>query len=177
VLMLVRYGEWVLGSYDEVGVGLLARGPGGRLGLHVVDLPVTGEFTREAGQDIWALPKWLMRADLTFGDRSASITVHDGDTFVMRANLLAGRTSVPFGTRARAPIWSSLDRGAQAGTLLRGAAVMHTRGLHIGRGDARIELGGHLMADRMATLGMTRRPLLTMCTRRFSGELGVFEAA
>lgn len=41
MLMLVRYGEWALGSYDEVGVGLLARGPGRRFGLHVVHLPVT----------------------------------------------------------------------------------------------------------------------------------------
>jgi hypothetical protein len=176
MLMLVHYGEWVLGSYDEVGVGLLTRGPGGRRGLHVVDLPVTGEFTREAGQDIWALPKWLMRSDLTFDGRSASITVHDGDTFVMRAVLRAGRVRVPFDMPARNAIWSRLDRGAQAGVLLRGVAAMRSRGLHAGRGSARIELGDHPMAERMAALGMTRRPLLTMHAGRFSGELDAFEA-
>jgi Acetoacetate decarboxylase (ADC) len=177
VLMLVHYGEWVLGSYDEVGVGLLTRGPGGRRGLHIVDLPVTGELTCEAGRDIWGLPKWLMRSELRFDGRSAAITVRDGDTFVMRAALRAGRVGVPFAVPARTVIWSRLDRGAQAGVLLRGVAAMRSRGLHAGRGSARIELGDHPMAERMAALGMTSRPLLTMRARRFSGELDAFEAA
>jgi hypothetical protein len=175
VLMLVHYGEWVLGDYDEVGVGLLTRGPGGRRGLHIVDLPVTGELTREAGQDIWALPKWLMRSDLSFDGRSASITVHDGDTFVVRAALRAGRLGVPFTVPARTAVWSKVDRGAQAGALLRGVAAVSSRGLHAGRGSTSIELGDHPMAEHMAALGMTRRPLLTMHARRFSGRLDAFE--
>jgi hypothetical protein len=176
MLMLVHYGEWVLGTYDEVGVGLFTRGPGGRLGLYIVDLPVSGELTREAGQDFWALPKWLMRSDLTFDGPSASVTVHDGDTFVMRASLRAGRMSVPFGVRAKVPTWSKLDRGAQAGVLLCGAVPMNVQGLHIGRGDVRVELGNHPMAERMTALGMTRRPLLAVHARRLSGDLDAFEA-
>lgn len=175
VLMLVRYGEWVLGSYDEVGVGLLVRGPGGRRGLHIVDLPVTGELTCEAGRDIWALRKWVMRSDLVFADGSASITVHDRDTFVMRADLRAGRVAVPFGVRGRTAVWSRTDRGTQAGSLLRGVAAMRSAGLRAGRGSARVELGDHPMAERMAALGMTRRPLLTAHVRRMSGELDAFE--
>jgi hypothetical protein len=159
-----------------VGVGVLARGPGGRRGLHIVDLPVTGEFTLEAGRDIWAFPKWLMRSDLRFDGRSASITVRDGDTVVVRAVLRAGRVGVPFDVPARMAIWSRLDRGAQAGMLLRGVAAMRSGGVHVGRGSGRIELGDHPMAERMAALGMTRRPLLTMHARRFSGELDAFEA-
>jgi Acetoacetate decarboxylase (ADC) len=175
MLMLVHYGPWVLGSYDEVGVGLLTRGPGGRPGLHVVDLPVTGELTCEAGQDIWALPKWLMRSELTFTGASASVTVHDGDRFVMRASLRAGRLRVPFRTPTTVPTWSRLDRGAQAGVLLRGTAPMNVDGMRIGRGGARVELGDHPMAGRMAALGMTRRPLLTM-RGRLRGDLDAFEA-
>ncbi len=177
MLMLVHYGEWVLGTYDEVGIGLLTRGPGGRLGLYLVDLPVTGELTREAGQDFWALPKWLMRSDLTFDGPSASVTVHDGDTFVMRASVRAGRMSVPFAVRAKVPAWSRLDRGAQAGVLLRGAVRMNLQGMHVGPGNVRVELGNHPMAERMAALGMTRRPLLTVHARRLSGDLDAFEAA
>jgi Acetoacetate decarboxylase (ADC) len=176
VLMLVHYGEWVLGSYDEIGVGVFARGPNGRPGLHIVDLPVTGEFTREAGQDIWALPKWLMRSDLRFDGPSASVTVHDGEAFVMRVRLRAGRIGVPFGLPAKVRTWSVLDRGAQAGVLLRGAAPMNLRGAHVGRGRVRVELGDHPMAERVAALGMTRRPLLTMHARRLSGDLDAFEA-
>jgi hypothetical protein len=176
LLMLVRYGEWVLGSYDEVGVGLLTRGPGGRLGLYLVDLPVTGELTCEAGQDLWALPKWLMRSNLTFDGTVASVTVHDGDTFVMSARLRAGRLGVPFALPAKLPTWSKLDRGAQAGVLLRGTAPMTVRGTHLGRGSAQVELGNHPMAKRMAALGMTRRPLLIMHARQLSGELDAFNA-
>jgi hypothetical protein len=176
VLMLVHYGPWELGSYDEVGVALLARGPGNRVGLYTVDLPVTGELTREAGQDLWALPKWLMRSDLIFRGSSASVTVYDGDTFVMRASVRAGRISVPFRMRSKTPTWSQLDHGAQAGVLLRGLAPMIAHGTHFGRGAGRVELGDHPMAERMAALGMTRRPLLTMHVRRLSGELDAFEA-
>jgi hypothetical protein len=176
MLMVVHYGEWVLGSYDEVGIGLFTRGPGDRLGLYVVDLPVTGELTREAGQDLWALPKWLMRSTLTFDGSSASVTVHDGDSFVMRASLRAGRMSLPFGVRAKVPTWSKLDRGAQAGVLLCGAVPMNVQGMHVGRGNVRVYLGDHPMAERMAALGMTRRPLLTVHARRLSGDLDAFEA-
>lgn len=175
VLMVVRYGEWALGAYDEVGVGLLAGGPDGRPGLHLVDLPVTGELTREAGQDIWGLPKWLMRADLVFDGPAASVTVHDGDTFVLRADLRAGRVGVPFRLRAGLRVWSRADRGAQAGVLLSGVAPMSVRGTHVGRGSARLELGDHPMARRMAALGMTGRPLLTVRTRRLGGRLGAFD--
>src|SRR5262245_36283834 len=64
MIMCIHYDEFALKSYDEVGVGLFVRAPTGPPGLHLVDLPVTGAFTREAGQDFWALPKWLMDADL-----------------------------------------------------------------------------------------------------------------
>lgn len=177
MLMLVRYGEWALGSYDEVGVGLLTRGPGGRSGLHVVDLPVTGAFTREAGQDLWGLPKWTMRSELDFDGRMASGTVYDGDTFVLRLRLEAGRLPVPFPVSARVRSWSGVDRGAQAGVLLRGAIPMSLRDTHVGRGTAHVELGDHPMARRMAALGMTRKPLFTVHTARLSGELDSFEAA
>ncbi|HET9142935.1 acetoacetate decarboxylase family protein [Actinophytocola sp.] len=174
MLMLVHYGEWVLGSYDEVGVGLFTRGPGGRVGLHLVDLPVTGKLTCEAGQDIWGLPKWLMRAGLAFDGASASVTVHDGETFVLRAVLRAGRLPVPFGVRSRLGTWSRLDHGAQAGVLLRGTAPMTLHGTHLGRGAMTVELGDHPMARRMAALGMTRRPLLTLHADRLHGDLDAF---
>lgn len=175
-LMLVRYGEWALGRYDEIGVGLYTRGPGGRSGLHILDLPVTGELTREAGQDLWALPKWLMRSELAFDGPSATATVYDGDTFVMSVSLRAGRISVPYAIRAKVPMWSRLDRGAQAGTLLRGAAPLALYGVHAGRGAVRVMLGDHPMAERMAALGMTRRPLLTVHAPRLMGELDAFDA-
>jgi Acetoacetate decarboxylase (ADC) len=60
LLMCLHYDDWALRSHDEVGTGLPAIGPTGRPGLYLCDLPVTGAFTREDGQELWALPKWLL---------------------------------------------------------------------------------------------------------------------
>lgn len=174
VLMLVHYDEWELGSYDEVGVGLLVAGPGLRMGLHVLDLPVTGTFTCEAGQDFWGLPKWMMRADLEFAGRAAAVTVHDGDEFVMRARLVAGRLPVPPRTSVTVPVWSRLGFGAQAGKLLRGAMPMTVGSATVGRGRSDVQLGVHPMALRMADLGMTGRPLAVLHAGRATGSLGAF---
>lgn len=175
VLMLVKYGEWVLGAYDEVGVGLLVHGPGLRMGLHLLDLPVTGAFTREAGQDLWGLPKWMMSAELSFEGRSATVTVEDGDTFVMRATLTAGRLPLLLPTRTTVPVWSRLGHGAQAGRLLRGSMPLAISGGSAGRGSAHVELGIHPMALRMADLGMAGKPIVTVHANHLTGRLDTFD--
>jgi hypothetical protein len=173
MLLLIHYPEWALKSYDEVGVGLLARGPGGRPGLHLVDLPVTGAFTREAGQDFWALPKWLMEAVLIFGARETTAEVRHDGAEVMRVAVRHGRR-LPFGTRMSLPSWSYLDRGAQAGRLLRGRVPMRLSGVRVGRGPVDVRLGEHPMARKMRSLGMLGRPLLTVAAERLSGPLAEF---
>jgi hypothetical protein len=175
MLMCVHYNEWALGSYDEVGVGLLASGPGLKPGLHILDLPVTGEFTREAGQDFWGLPKWMMDADLRFGPGETSVVVRDGDTEVMRASFRHGRQRLPVRVRASVPSWSYLAYGAQAHRLLRGRVPMNLEGVRLGRGDVAVRLGGpHPMADRMRALGMLGRPLMTVHAERLTGSLDEF---
>jgi hypothetical protein len=175
LLMCVHYGDWVLGSYDEVGVGLLASGPGLKAGLHLLDLPVTGEFTREAGQDFWGLPKWMMDADLRFDGGETSVVVRDGGAEVMRATVRHGRRRLPVPVRASVPSWSYLAYGAQAHRLLRGRVPMNLDGVRLGRGGVAVRLGGpHPMADRMRALGMLGRPLLTVHADRLTGSLDEF---
>ncbi|XVV17302.1 acetoacetate decarboxylase family protein [Actinoplanes sp. CA-131856] len=176
LLMCIHYGEWALKTYDEVGVGLLALGPGRRPGLYLLDLPVTGAFTREAGQDFWALPKWLMTSTLRFGDGATDVTVTDGDTPVMSASFTHGRLRLPFGVRSSLPAWSYLDHGAQAGRLLRGRVPMRLSGVRLGRGSFSVRLGEHPMARRMAALGMVNRPLLTVHASSLRGPLGEWRA-
>jgi hypothetical protein len=173
LLMFIHYDEWVLKSYDEVGVGLLVRGPRGRPGLHIVDLPVTGAFTREAGEDFWALPKWLMEADLDFGS-TTRITVREGGAEVLHASLGSGRVRLPFGTRLGLPSWSYLRHGAQADRLLRGRLPMNLSGIRVGRAPYAVRLGEHPMALKMRALGMVGRPLLTVHASRMAGSLGTF---
>ncbi|HEX5200270.1 MAG TPA: acetoacetate decarboxylase family protein [Actinoplanes sp.] len=174
LLLTVHYGPWALKTYDEVGIGLLVLGPGGRPGLHLVDLPVTGAFTREAGQDFWALPKWLMDAELTFGAAATEVTVRDGGTQVLRAAVRTGRVPLPFPVRLPVPCWAWLDHGAQAGRLLRGGLPMRLSGARIGGGGFAVRLGEHAMADRMRALGMLGRPWLTVTGARLTGRLGEF---
>jgi hypothetical protein len=175
LLMCIHYDEWALKTYDEVGVGLLARAPGRHPpGLHLLDLPVTGAFTREAGQDFWALPKWLMSASLRFTPSATEVTVRDGGVEVMSAAFRHGRVRLPFGIRAALPAWSYLDHGAQAGMLLRGAVPMRLSGVRAGRGTVDVRLGPHPMADRMRALGMLGRPLLTVHAARLHGPLGSY---
>ncbi|WP_433384462.1 acetoacetate decarboxylase family protein [Actinoplanes sp. CA-142083] len=175
VLMTIHYGPWVLKTYDEVGVGLLVRGPRGLPGLHIVDLPVTGAFTREAGQDFWALPKWLMDADLTFGAAATEVTVRlpEGGE-VLHAAIRNGKVRLPFPTRLSLPSWSYLDHGAQAGRLLRGKLPMRISGARIGRGGFDVRLGEHPMTRTMRALGMLGRPWLTVTGGRLTGPLGEF---
>jgi hypothetical protein len=173
VLMCIHYPEWALKSYDEVGVGLLVRGRRGLPGLHLLDLPVTGEFTREAGQDFWALPKWVMDADLRFGADETTVVVRDGGAEVMRATLTHPRRRLPFGVRSSLPAWSYLGHGAQARRLLHGRVPMNLDGARVGRGAATVRLGApHPMGERMRALGMLGRPLLTVHAARLSGSLG-----
>ena len=172
VLLCVHYDRWALKEYDEVGVGLLVRGPGGLPGLHLLDLPVTGAFTREAGQDLWALPKWLMDADLHFRPATTSVTVRAEGAEVTRAEFRHGRLRLPVGVRAALPAWSWLGYGAQAGTLLHGRVPMRLSGVRVGRGALSVRLGTHPMAERMRALGMLNRPLLTVHAARLRGPLG-----
>lgn len=174
MIMCLHYDEFALKTYDEVGVGLLARGPSGPPGLHLIDLPVTGAFTREAGQDFWALPKWLMDADLRFSKMETDVVVRDRAGEVMRASFRHGRVRLPFAIRAALPSWSYLEHGAQAGRLLRGRLPMRLSGVRVGRGDFRVRLGAHPMAERMRALGMTGKPLLTVHADRLHGRLGEF---
>ncbi|MCM4085029.1 acetoacetate decarboxylase family protein [Paractinoplanes hotanensis] len=175
MIMCIHYDEFALKSYDEVGVGLLVRGPSGPPGLHMVDLPVTGAFTREAGQDFWALPKWLMDADLRFSKMETDVVVRDRATEVVRASFRHGRVRLPFAVQSALPAWSYLDHGAQAGRLLRGQVPMQLSGARLGRGAFRVRLDDdHPMAARMKALGMTRKPFLTVHADRLHGPLGEF---
>jgi hypothetical protein len=174
VLMCVHYDRWALKAYDEVGVGLLVRGPSGPPGLHFADLPVTGAFTREAGQDFWALPKWLMDADLRFSAMETDVVVRDRAGEVMRASFRHGRFRLPVNLRYALPAWSYLEHGAQAGVLLRGVVPMRLSGVRLGRGAFRVRLGDHPMATRMRALGMSARPLLTVHAERLHGPLDQF---
>jgi hypothetical protein len=164
--------EFVLGGYDEVGIGVLASGPGGP-GLFVLELPVTGEFTREAGREIWGLPKWLMTSKADLGGSRSTMVMSDGDVPVMDAMIRTGGLPLPVPVPSSGRTWARAEDGPLAGRLLRGKTSMRFHRLRLGRGrGTTITWGEHRMADRARALGMDRRPFMTFSAARLTASFG-----
>ena len=163
--------EFVLGGYDEVGIGVLASGPGGP-GLFVLELPVTGAFTREAGREIWGLPKWLMTSKADLGGSTSTMVMSDGDVPVMDATIRTGGLALPL-VPSGGRTWARAEDGPLAGRLLHGKTSMRFRGLRLGRGrGTTITWGEHRMADRARALGMDSQPFATFSAERLSASFG-----
>ena len=163
--------EFVLRGYDEVGIGVLATGPGGP-GLFVLELPVTGAFTREAGREIWGLPKWLMTSKADLGGSTSTMVISEGDVPVMDATIRTGGLALPL-VPSGGSTWARAEDGPHAGRLLRGKTSMRFRGLRLGRGrGTTITWGEHRMADRARALGMDGRPFATFSAERLSASFG-----
>jgi hypothetical protein len=168
--------DFVLGGYDEVGIGVYANGPGGP-GLFVLELPVTGEFTREAGREIWGLPKWLMTSTADLGGSLSRMTISENGVPIMDATISTSRLALPLPAPSRGRTWARAEDGPHAGRLLRGKTTMWFHGLRIGRGrGTTITWGEHRMADRARALGMDRRPFATFSAERLDARFGESEA-
>jgi hypothetical protein len=164
--------EFVLGGYDEVGIGVLASGPGGP-GLFVLELPVTGAFTREAGREIWGLPKWMMTSTSDIGGSRSTMVMSDGDVPVMDATISTSAVSLPVPLPSRGSTWARAEDGPHEGRLLRGKTTMRFRGLRVGRGrGTTITWGEHRMADRARALRMYGRPFATFSAERLTATFG-----
>lgn len=176
LLCVVYPEEFVLGAYDEVGIGVYASPmsgtvPGGS-GLFLLELPVTGAFTREAGREIWGLPKWLMTSTADVGGSTSTMVISDGDVPVMDATIRTGGLALPLAPSG-GTTWARAEDGPHAGRLLRGKTSMRFRGLRLGRGrGTTIAWGEHRMADRARALGMDGRPFATFSAERLSASFG-----
>ena len=164
--------DFVLGGYDEVGIGVFASGPGGP-GLFVLELPVTGAFTREAGQEIWGLPKWLMASTEDIGGSRSTMTISEDGTQIMDATLRTSRLALPLPAPSKGRTWARATAGPHAGKLLRGRTTMRFNGLRVGRGrGTTITWGENRMADRARALGMDERPFATFSAERLEASFG-----
>lgn len=177
VLVCVQYRDGDLGRYNEVGLLLAVRGPDGRTGAYTLELPVTQEFTLEAGRAIWALPKWLSRCDMAFQRRHTTVYLADGDRFVLAAMLDRGLVPLPVPVRSHVTAYSVRPDGtgpsaAADGRVISGRSTMRLRRLRLRPGGTRLVLGDHRMATAARSLGMGGRALFTMTAPRLAMELG-----
>lgn len=163
IVMSIRYTTSDLGSYDEVGIMVPARHDG-RFGLYTLDLPVTEDFTREAGQVLWGLPKWV--ADIDLSDDGIHLTDHG--QHVMSAVIRTPRLPVPGSLTTQVNCWGVLnDR------LVRMPNSMTARGIRMGLGAAEVLPGGtHRMAGLLRDLGFPRRALVRVTIANLSAALG-----
>lgn len=165
-LVLVDYRVTELGDYDEVGVAFLVRHRG-RTGPYIHQLPVTREFTMEAGRALWGLPKWLARAALDISPGAASCRLADADGRpVLTAEMRAG---VPLpGTRPGTVTALAPHDGGVFASVVRA----RVGGVRVGVGGTSVTLApGHPMADELRELGLPRRPLLTVVADRVSFDV------
>jgi hypothetical protein len=164
VLLAVRYHDNPLGAYDEVVVATVARAATespvatvgqllrGRLGLFVHEMPVTQDFTCEAGRTIWAYPKRV--DDLRWTPEPGRVAVA-----WQREGTEVLRLGVRRGGRLRTPWIRGTTYTQRDGAVLRTSLSLRARGVRFGAGGARLWLGAGPVADELRAMGLGARPL------------------
>lgn len=170
VLMLMRYIDGDLGPYLEYGTNVMVNRPGvtasglrglGSAGAFVHHLPVDGEFTLQAGRQIWGYPKVL-----------ADFTLREGGPFGFDVNI-DGRFAVGMDFKPGLPVPSAFTAKPQVqstfsyldGVLRETEGTMRLSGVRYRPGGARIRLGDHPYAEELAALGLPKRAWVSSSVR------------
>jgi hypothetical protein len=104
------YRDSTVGTYDEVGLGIIARKKGSRpsllklgmdmrdqddQGIWVCTLPVTTQAAWAAGVEIWGYPKYVTPITSDFGAREARVRLGDELEITVEAGRGAALPSLP----------------------------------------------------------------------------------
>jgi hypothetical protein len=179
-LAMVRYLDGDLGTYDELALAVVVDPPAGEPpataaspATYIHRLPVSGEFTTEAGRGIWGFPKWVadLRVDVVGGVATADLRNADGSSCVSVA-IRRGRLRVP----AR-PLDMRCYSTAADGGLVRTAWTTRPGSLRMSVGSGCwLRIGdGHPFADELRLLRLPSRPLMTMFTETLTASFGTPE--
>jgi hypothetical protein len=172
----VQYTDNDLGPYNEIAVAFVVEPhdgsaggspTGGDVTTFIHKLPVNQSFTCEAGRDIWGFPKWV--TDITFTDRgrrTEAVLIDDGE-FVL--SLAVGRGLLPMPARELAmSCYSSRD-----GVLRRTPWTNRVDDARVSPAGAQLELGTrHPMADELRSLGLPKRPIMSMSVGQLGATFG-----
>jgi hypothetical protein len=185
-LSFYDYLDTTVGPYQEVGTAIFAvregeesgpvalfdllRPPSARrLGMWVVDLPVSTTIANAAGRELWGYPKFVTRIPfrLEHARFDGAVLDPDGAGEICR---LTGR----LGAGVPAPPLSLMTYSRRDGALVR--AHVDVRGLvRLGAGGAlTLSVGAshHPMAERLRALGLDGAgPRVTLSTERFQSRL------
>jgi hypothetical protein len=175
----VQYTDNDLGPYNEIAVafvvephdGASAGSPiGGDVTTFIHKLPVNQSFTCEAGRDVWGFPKWVADISFTQRGRKTEAVLIDDDELVL--GLSVSRSPVPMPARAlEMSCYSFRD-----GVLRRTPWTNRVADARISPAGARLELGTrHPMAVELRSLGLPRRPIMSMSVGRLGATFGAAE--
>jgi len=170
-LASIDYVDNDLGDYNEVSMALFVRergAPAGfpyvgaavdflrnRLGTYIHRLPVTQSFTREAGEGIWGFPKTVEQIEIANVDgRNRTVLECDGRHVLTFSVPCGGTRSLP---AAEMTTYTYIGGAAHRTTFASGADDV---GIHLG--DAELTLGDHPIAAELRSLGLPKKPLLSV---------------
>lgn len=172
------YREGDLGPYHEISVSFFVRERdqgvlplvGGVLGLlrgglgaYIHSLPVDGDFSREAGLEIWGFPKFLAEIELSDEGGSLRATLrHEGRRVLTQTVRSGGGRSI--GER------DQLSYALRDGVVYRTPATMGGERVGFRLGGGALELGDHPFADELRGLGLPKKPLFTTWIGRMTGR-------
>lgn len=178
VLMLMHYIDGDLGPYFEYGTNVMVNRPGsegsglrglGSAGAFVHHLPVDGEFTLQAGRQIWGYPKVLADFTVRGADNGAGVR---GEPFSFDVNI-DGKPAVGMDFKPGLPVPSRFTAKPQVqstfshldGVLRETEGEMRLSGVRYRPGGATVRLGEHPYAKELAALGLPKRAMLSSSVR------------
>lgn len=165
-LAAVQYTDTDLGPYNEIAVAVVVEPhdgsgggslAGGSVTTFIHRLPVNQKLTCAAGRDIWGFPKWV--SDITFSDgpRRTDVVMQEKNDLVLGLSVSRGFLPLP-DQELEMSCYSYRE-----GVLRRTPWTNRNTDVTMGIGGGRLELGTrHPMATQLRSLGLPKRPIMTM---------------
>jgi hypothetical protein len=181
-IAVVDYRDTDLDTYHELAVAFLVRKEhavggsaidrmreffSGEIGVYIHQLPVTQNFTLEAGQRIWGYPKFLAEIDIDRAGGHVTTTLRHADAHVLTLRVREGGP-IPLPQQSLAT-YSLRDN------VLRRTEWEQNAKVEARLGGGRIELGDHPMAKELRTLGLPKRALMCSTMRNMRASFGPAE--
>ncbi|GAA2733661.1 acetoacetate decarboxylase family protein [Actinocorallia aurantiaca] len=161
-LAFIEYVDGDLGPYHEFAVAFLVHHPrsvdSSGIGAFIHWLPVDGEFTLQAGRQIWGFPKVLTHLPIDW-DGPQRCAIHQDGELVAAMSVKPG---LPIPDGSAAPVIDAYS--CYDGVTRRVPWTMRPSGVRMRPGGGVVTLGDHPAADDLRRLGLHRVPALSSTT-------------